>query len=996
MRYIDQDKIYEETQQGLSIFQHYFPGEDFNNSKLFVKVRTEEKSASAKVTWYDNYWRITDFGQQDVINGMKAIDFVIWREGITYYDALLFIESVIIKKEVASGKFTQIQYRAKYEWREVGADDIKGETNFIYKEKVEKSDLEAIGRYVDEEALKYFNCKCVESYSFVGKSKKLNKDVVHIFTATKDYPIFVFDYGDFKKIYKPHELDKKHRFQYVGDKPKNYIYGLEQLKDCDNEFADNNDDDDENAIRRPDNKPEAIVIDLFRCSGESDALNLHALGFHVYWLNSESEDFTYQQFREVDDLCENHYQIMDLDATGRAQALKNALKHIDVFTIDLPLWLHHKKDFRGNPCKDLKDFINLSGDNKEQTYYNFLVMKKNALRVKFWVKSYDEKKKKTSYNINMEFFYFFLKANGFYQMESIYHKKAGYCYAWVKGKVVDLIHPDNIKRIVKRFTKDWVKAKNRMDGLELLNKLNTSTQIVEANLENIDRIECNFKNYSHDIEYLHFRNGSFKITKDKIEKIKQEEVPNYILGFLEVNNKTISHLIDRNIRYIENPAIEVNASEAFQSLLNELETAKTDDERQAVNLKLNEMPDIDKYKIKINDDGFIFVRFLKDLAYIHWHKELELKQELTEIELKEQNLLLANLMFILGYHCQQYKDPGKPWMTFMQDMKISDVGQSSGGSGKSVFAKAVTFVRASFYKDGKSLANKNEYQFFYDGLTEFHDFIEIDDMHEYAEVTMFYGHITGKRPVNPKNYSPFVLEYADSGKMYVSSNYEPLNMDGSTVRRLLRGGMSDYYHEMTKENKYKETRTPLTKFGKRLYDDFTDEEWIKFYNLIAYCIQMVQRFYKINPPNENLDKKQLKRAMASGLGKDETFFHWANEFFTTYTGDDKPEVSPENKGYFNTYIVRRHAFEDLKKKLSKSQLNDYRSNKFKKHMEAWCEYWGYTFNPDDLCYIDKNTGIKRVMKTINGETEECFYISTYNKEDEQTHVEMPPNDEMPF
>ncbi len=993
MRYIDQDKIYQETSQGLYIFQYYFPGLDFNDSKLFVKLRPEEKTASAKITSFDNYWRITDFGRQDEINGMKAIDFVIWKENILYYDALLFIESVIIKREVGGNNYKPLQNRPAYEMREMIPEDTKKEYKFIYKEKVEESDLAAIGRYVDGDTLKYFNCRCVESYSYCGTSKKLNKDVVHIFKATRDYPIFIFDYGSFKKMYKPHELEKKHRFQYIGEKPKNYIYGLEQIKHSDNEFVDE-DDENKNAIKRPDNKPEAIVIDLFRCSGESDALNLHSLGFHVYWLNSESEDFNYKQFREVDDLCENHFQIMDLDATGREQATKNALKHIDMYNIELPDWLQLKKDFRGNPCKDLKDFINLSGEDSSQTYYNFLVLKKNAFRVKFWSKVIDEKRKKTSINFDMECFYFFLKCNGFYQMESIYHKKAGYCYAWVKGKVVDLIHPDNVKRIVKRFTKEWVKGKNRMDTRELLNKINTSTQIIEANLESIDMISCNFKNYDRNTEYIHFKNGSLKITRDEIIKVKHDEIKNYILGFLEVNNKTISHLIKKDIRIIEKPAIEITAKYDFQGLLNNFEVAKTDAERQDISVEIAKMPEIDKYSLKFNDDDFIFVRFLKDLAAIHWKKELVNKEKLTENEIKEQNLVLINLMFILGYHCQQYKDSGKPWMTFLQDMKISEIGQSSGRSGKSVLSKAITYVRASFYKDGRSLANKNEYQFFYDGLTEFHDYIEIDDMHEYAEVTFFYGHITGKRPVNPKNYTPFILEYEDSGKMLITSNFELQNIDSSTIGRLLSGGVSDYYHEATKLNDYKETRTPKTKFGKNLYEDFTEEEWIKFYNLIAYCIQMVQRYYKINPPEGNLEKRQLRREMSKGLGKEEEFFNWANEYFIKYDGSELPEFSPQSYGFLNTYIIKEIAFEDFKNNLTKDQSFKYKSAKFKTHVKSWCEYYGFEFNPVELCYGDEPEKTRRINKTIDGATKECFFISSSKRLDLQKRNDN--DDDMPF
>ncbi len=117
-------------------------------------------------------------------------------------------------------------------------------------------------------------------------------------------------------------------------------------------------------------------------------------------------------------------------------------------------------------------------------------------------------------------------------------------------------------------------------------------------------------------------------------------------------------------------------------------------------------------------------------------------------------------------------------------MRITEIGQSSGRSGKSLLSQAITHVRASFYKGGRSLDDKNQYQFFYDGLTEFHDFIEIDDMHEYADFAFFYTQVTGKREVNPKNYTPFTLEYEDSGKMLISSNFELQNVDSSTVARL--------------------------------------------------------------------------------------------------------------------------------------------------------------------------------------------------------------------
>jgi len=967
MRYIDQQKIYDETEHGLTIFQHFFPGEDFSNPKKNFKLRPEEKTASARVVWHSGFWRVTDFGAQDKVNGMKAIDFVVYSQNLPYYDALRYIEQVIIGREVDATAFKKSKFTADYSFREMTPDDKKKQYNFTFKEKPSVDDLASIGRYVTEDTLDLFHCRAVESYEYCSSSKGLNRDVVHKFIATKDYPMFLFDYGKFKKLYKPHDLEKKNRFLYVGEKPKEYVYGLEQLERAKNEFVDSETGD----IKTPEEKADARVIDLFRCSGESDALNLASLGFHVYWLNSESATFDYAQFKLLDDLCENHYQIMDLDTTGRDQAVKNALKHISLYSIELPKWLGFKKDFRGNPCKDLKDFINLCGNNMEVTQYSFTVLKRNSCRVKFWDKTV--KDKAYTYSINMEYYFFFLKVHGFYQTESKYFKGDEYCYCRITGKTVELIPPAQIKRTIKKFTREWLAVNGKMEAQALRNKIIGSTQISEGTLDTIDEVKLNFKNHDQFTEYIHFRNGSVKVTKNKIELVKHESIPNYILGYLKVNGKEMSHLIDRDMRVLEKPAIEVNATPEYQSLLDRQAAAKTDQEKEAINVTVAQFPDMDKYKVTMNDD-FIFAKFLRDLSRLYWRKEVEGKVKLSEDELKEQDLSLANLMFVLGYHCAQYKDDGKAWLTLMQDMKISEVGKSSGGSGKSLYSKAVGYVRTAFYKGGRNLNDKNQYQFFYDGFTEFHDFIEIDDMHQFAEFGFFYTQITGNREINPKNYTAFTLAYKDSGKMLISTNYELMNMDNSTVRRLLNCGVSDYYHDKSKFNDYKESRSPLTKFGRSMYLDFTEDEWVKFYNVVAYCIQLQQRFFKIQPPMVNLEKRQLLLEMTKGLGMGGEFFAWCNEYFVLKPEGLKIDESPSDIGYFNTYIVKEDAYKNFcEHALTMDQAKKYKATKFKSHIQSFCEYYGYELNPVNL-----QNAQGRIVRNVNNVTKECFFISTRN------------------
>ena len=126
----------------------------------------------------------------------------------------------------------------------------------------------------------------------------------------------------------------------------------------------------------------------------------------------------------------------------------------------------------------------------------------------------------------------------------------------------------------------------------------------------------------------------------------------------------------------------------------------------------------------------------------------------------------------------------------------------------------------------------------------------------------------------------------------------------------------------------------------------------------------------------NLEKRQLRRAMSQGLGKDEDFFTWANDYFINCPFTEKPQYSPADQGYFNTYIIRENAFEAFRNKLSKKQQSDYRSGKFKNHIQAWAEYYGFELNPIGLCTGSSNDTCRRIIKSIDGKSMECFYIST--------------------
>lgn len=982
MRYIDQDKIYQETNRGLDIYKYYWPNIEIGKK---FSARNDDDTPSARIYYYQNLYLITDFGDRDNVNGLTAINYVKYREGLEYYDTLRFIEDVILNKKVEGGSFTKTKFSADYEMREVTKDDKVGEYLFKRKSKKEvtAAELKSLGRYVDTDLLEKFNISALFQYELCKFSNKHKRDVVHVFKAHENYPMFLFDYGDFKKLYKPYEQEKQYRFVWIGDVPDDFIFGLEQIEKADNELIDEDGEGENNTVTFPAGKENAHVHDVFRCSGETDALNVASLGFHVYWLHSETKKLTYNMFKKVDELCLNHYQILDNDTTGQAYANKLALQHISLKTLEIPADISKKKDWRGKAMKDIKDWITVTGKEFETTLRLFRVLRNSAKPAKFWQKKIEKTKNgenKVTYNINIEYFLHFLKLNGFYTMPSSYHRGSDYCFCRLQGKKAFLIHPNKIKKEVKTFTRHWVKSKYLMDEVQVLNKINSSLQIGEGTLEQLPEINPSFRNCDANTEWIHFQNGkSLKITKDKIESVKHEQVPNYILGELDYKNnknEAISHIIKHDIVKLPQPAIEVNATPEFQKLINEHDKADTPEKRERVNAKIAQFNELDRYEVKINKPDFIFAQFLRDISRIHWMKEMDQKQKLTEAEKKEENLALANLLFIIGYQAAEYKHKNRPWISFVQDYRISRVGESNGRSGKGLFAQSWQKVRNTFYVGARRADITKKTEFVYDGFTRFHNNIWFDDLYEFADIDWFYNQATGQREINSKHISPERIQYEESGKIHIDSNFGLRTNNTSTLGRILSGGVSDYYHEMSVKNSYRETRSPYSKFGRALYDDFTSDEWTEFYNLIAYAIQLQIRFFKINPPMENIQKQFLLREMTKGLGREEDFLVWANHYFSNPPKyHDPSKECPSDAGYFNRYVVKEFAYNNFVDTLEEADKKKYKSNYFRKALESWCDWNGYELNPKEKV-TDQRSG--RIIKNVDGKTREVFFISTAN------------------
>jgi len=432
------DDIYRATRGGLDVILHYYPqAAEVAGTKNKFRCRGSERTPSAVLleqTRPDGMtvWKVCDFGDEG--HALSPLDICMKEEGITRtYEAVLRLAQIFDVRDELNRSVNKPDIRQ----RPATVDEKDGTRIFALLPEIPAEHLEVLGPRVTREhaeALHWYEAE------YVGYVK--NRTVTLKY-STPHYPILMREClvspatGDkpevkFYKIYEPLNPDKGFRFSYTPDgvKPKDYINGLEELKkkyrtwNADREAQHRSDPAKEN-------KPfeEEKLNEAFICSGERDALCCKSLGYVPIWFNSETYSLSEREYKDIMKYVKVLYNIPDIDATGRRKGRELALRYIDIHTVWLPDWLRDKRDNRGKPCKDLRDWMQWRREIKD-----FRALMDLAMPVRFWTERENKNTQAKEYSIDAACLHYFLEMNGFYTLRD--ENTAAANYIRVDGNVV--------------------------------------------------------------------------------------------------------------------------------------------------------------------------------------------------------------------------------------------------------------------------------------------------------------------------------------------------------------------------------------------------------------------------------------------------------------------------------------------------------------------------------------------------------------------------------
>lgn len=921
---IEAKDIFAATNGGLDIILEIYPDiERYVGTKQKFKLRNE-RTASAQFYEDNGKYSIVDFG--DSQKPKDAIDIYKEKFNLTFKEAC----DILAEKFNISPTLSPSVNKPQIEKRDATQEEIQNSFSYIVNEKFSDAELKVWGPFVKKEHMDALSWRSVKSYKTTKMDESKGKYMTTIREATPFYPIFIRECETFKKIYCPYASEKKYRFFYNGNKPQDFINGLDELKKA---YEELNEEEKGNFESNSSNDNKSFrgkkLADAIICSGDKDAVNCLSMGHQPIWLNSETADFPTEKYKEIMSYVDVLYNIPDIDTTGRRMGRELASRFTDIRTVTLPEKLLKYRDNRGNPMKDLADYVKKYP--KKSAFENLLAV---AKPLKFWEYKSDGRKK-LSPTINTAYFLNFLRVLGYGNIKDPLADNE--ILAHEEGSIVETVTPTDIRR----FVNSWIES--RHESVDVLNAMLNSSHTRETALLDLPILPVQFKNATENSQFFFFPNCCVEVTGTNVKSLTYEECGRFVR-----KEDVKAHDFERIER-------------SFQCELKDGE-----------------------WHITIKHTESKYFCFLINSSRIWWREELEKRKDndeainasyeeahrfdvfgdrLSEEERADQVQNLISKIFSIGYLLHHYKDRGRPYSIWILEDTISSDGVSSGGSGKSFLVEhlknTLSNVAPIVGKDRRLTDN----QFLYEGVTSSTEIVLIDDTTKEQDLENFYSNLTGPMTINKKHKAAKTIGFDDSPKFVFTSNFVPPSLgQASTDRRVKFIIMSDYYHQMTKDNDYMETRRVCDDFNMIIGGpEYSEEMWNADYNFLMDCVQFYlsvdKNLVSIDPPLDRISVRFARQSMG------DPFLEWAEFYFR------------EDGNHVNTPIRKDVTFGDFTA-ATNLKWNSIRFTKALKSFVGSCE-WIEELNPEPYRQKDGRYFVKE-----NGDAVQMFYIKTRSKTNE--------------
>jgi hypothetical protein len=409
-----------------------------------------------------------------------------------------------------------------------------------------------------------------------------------------------------------------------------------------------------------------------------------------------------------------------------------------------------------------------------------------------------------------------------------------------------------------------------------------------------------------------------------------------ITSIAKIKDFVLDYLIERNELEVWNHCANYQNlfSEQFLLMLESIELLMLNDTRFNSYLAFkNGILTITKDDVKLIDyidvDGYIWKSHILDRD---WLKVKNHENDYSKFIDNISNNQPFPIECVIGYLISTYKNRSNNKAVILNDEVISD--NPEGGTGKGLFVQGLSQIRKTTIIDGKQFDSKKS--FAYQTVSLDTKILVFDDVKKNFEFEDKFSLVTEGITLERKNKDAIKLNVADSPKIVLSTNYAIKGEGNSHDRRR---------HEIEIAQYYGSKLSPDNEFGRQLFDEWDEDDFIRFDNYMVHCLKM---YLKNGLVEQNAKNIKLRKFIAETSME---FYEWIEDLenFALNTRLDKQE-------YFDKFIAE---YKDYQKYLTRKRFNIW--------VKKYATYKGYEFrqgNSNGLRWFEVNNGSKTIEDDI--------------------------------
>lgn len=398
-----------------------------------------------------------------------------------------------------------------------------------------------------------------------------------------------------------------------------------------------------------------------------------------------------------------------------------------------------------------------------------------------------------------------------------------------------------------------------------------------------------------------------RVEQNLIDFTTEDKIKNFILSELEENKQfEVYEYLAVNTRYFK---------EDYLNILDTIHVSmKRDTREKAYCYYRNCVVEVSKKEIKtipyIDLDGYVWKDRVidRDFSILKTY-ENDFQKFVNNIS-GSNEVNIKSFETTIGYLMHGFKNKGYSPAVILNDEVISE--NPEGGTGKGILVDALKRLKKVVILDGKTF-DKNK-SFAYQVVTTSTQILVFDDVKKKFDFEGLFSLITEGITLEKKNKDAIKLDFHNSPKIIITTNYAINGAGNSHERRKWELELAQYYNAR---------KTPFDEFGKMLLDDFTTEEWLSFDN---YMISNLQKYLKEGFSTPDLKNLKTRKFIASTSFE---FHEWAED--ETNVKIKKPRVAKIE--LFEDFV---REYTDYKRWLSQK--------KFRQWLELYAKYKGQNYN----------------------------------------------------